>query len=176
MRNNRPRNARTTIRKINISTFSRPYRFLQGIRIDIGPGPAYGEVDVLSHADRAIPRASVLLPCATDYPSPLLRRKIRKKHYPFLVTDRPSVHPRRPWLMPGWRGLMKCARCEGLMVAVWMSDLHGSDVITGWRCLLCGENIDPGIAANRIKHSPPSRSRPRLPGPVRVGHGRMKSP
>jgi hypothetical protein len=69
---------------------------------------------------------------------------------------------------------MKCARCEGLMVAVWMSDLHGSDLITGWRCLLCGENIDPGIAANRIKHSPPNRSRPRLPGPVRVSHGRMK--
>jgi hypothetical protein len=71
---------------------------------------------------------------------------------------------------------MKCARCEGLMVAVWMGDLHSSDVITGWRCLLCGENIDPGIEANRIKHSPPRRSRARLPGLGGAGDGRTKSP
>jgi hypothetical protein len=34
----------------------------------------------------------------------------------------------------------------------------------GWHCLLCGEVIEPGIAANRKGHLEPVKNRARPPG------------
>lgn len=44
---------------------------------------------------------------------------------------------------------MQCSRCQGLMVVNRMQESSSSDAVVGWRCLLCGESIDPGIEANR---------------------------
>lgn len=68
-----------------------------------------------------------------------------------------------------------CLRCQGLMVAVLMRDLGGGEAaVSGWRCLLCGEAIDPGIEANRASHDRPARNRARVPGspPAGLGKGR----
>ncbi len=35
------------------------------------------------------------------------------------------------------------------MITTQLRELWSSDVIDGWRCLLCGENIDPVIEGNR---------------------------
>ena len=58
---------------------------------------------------------------------------------------------------------MQCRRCQGLLVAIQMSDM-GQPPVLGWRCLLCGATTDPGIEANRVSHSPLRRIGPRLPG------------
>jgi hypothetical protein len=58
---------------------------------------------------------------------------------------------------------MQCLRCQGLLIAVQMRDM-GQPSVSGWRCLLCGAATDPGIEANKASHSPPIRSRARLPG------------
>jgi hypothetical protein len=67
---------------------------------------------------------------------------------------------------------MQCVRCQGLLVAIQMSDM-GQPSVLGWRCLLCGATTDPVIEANRVCHAPPSRTGARLPGaPVaRPGKG-----
>ena len=47
---------------------------------------------------------------------------------------------------------MECTRCHGVMVPEVFEDLHddtGVLAFQGWRCLLCGEIIDPVIAAHR---------------------------
>lgn len=59
---------------------------------------------------------------------------------------------------------MDCPRCQGLMIMIRMNELAGSGTVVGWRCLLCGEALDPGIQANRAGHCQPVRSRARLPG------------
>ena len=58
---------------------------------------------------------------------------------------------------------MHCLRCGGLMLIIRMRETASNKPVPGWRCLLCGEVIDPGIAANRKDHQEPSRKRPRLP-------------
>lgn len=62
---------------------------------------------------------------------------------------------------------MNCPRCQGLMVVIRMEDSGNmtSRHISGRRCLLCGEVIEPGIAANRIGYHEPrqDRTRPRYP-------------
>lgn len=64
---------------------------------------------------------------------------------------------------------MRCLRCQGLLITIQMRDM-GQPSVTGWRCLLCGAMTDPGIEANRVRHSPPPRNGPRLPGsPVSKG-------
>jgi len=70
---------------------------------------------------------------------------------------------------------MHCPRCQGLMIVVRMNELGGSDTVSGWRCLLCGETLDPGIQANRAGHRQPVRSRARVPGSptARQVKGRM---
>lgn len=72
---------------------------------------------------------------------------------------------------------MRCPRCQGLMIPVQMRDVSSQDSVSGWRCLLCGETIDPGIEANRASHCPPIRSRARVPGSptAGLGKGRLKS-
>jgi hypothetical protein len=48
---------------------------------------------------------------------------------------------------------MRCARCEGLMVREKFEDLGAlgpNDYeYAGWRCINCGEIVDPVIAAHR---------------------------
>lgn len=66
---------------------------------------------------------------------------------------------------------MRCLRCQGLLVAVQMTDM-GQPPVSGWRCLLCGATTDPGIEANQVRPSQPIRSRARLPGSPAVRHGK----
>lgn len=50
---------------------------------------------------------------------------------------------------------MDCSRCRGLMVVDHFSDPldeTGEIVFRGWRCVLCGEIVDPLIVRNRIRH------------------------
>ena len=62
---------------------------------------------------------------------------------------------------------MNCPRCQGLMVTIRMEDSGNMTTrdISGRKCLLCGEVIEPGIAANRIGYHEPvkDRTRPRYP-------------
>lgn len=69
---------------------------------------------------------------------------------------------------------MQCPRCQGLMVTTSMHEPFCAESVAGWRCLLCGEAIDPGIEANRAVPPPSVRSRARVPGSsvARVGRGR----
>ena len=60
---------------------------------------------------------------------------------------------------------MQCLRCQGLMIAIQMSDV-GQLSVSGWRCLLCGAMTDQGIEANKASHLPPVQSHARLPGSV----------
>lgn len=70
---------------------------------------------------------------------------------------------------------MPCVRCHGLMIPIQMQEVSSDDIVSGWRCLLCGETTDPGIEANRVSHCPPVRSRARVPGspPARLGKVRV---
>ena len=49
---------------------------------------------------------------------------------------------------------MNCRRCRGLMCAVDLlvsASTGGKDCLCGWRCISCGEIIDPVIVWNRIR-------------------------
>lgn len=51
---------------------------------------------------------------------------------------------------------MRCARCKGLMVPDHFFDLlddSGQMTFRGWRCLCCGNIIDPLIEVNRRIHA-----------------------
>ncbi len=59
---------------------------------------------------------------------------------------------------------MECHRCHGVMVQDVFEDLEddtGSLSFEGWRCLLCGEILDPVIATNRRSHPTPLLGRAR---------------
>lgn len=59
---------------------------------------------------------------------------------------------------------MTCPRCQGLMDPVRLEDtgkMTDAQSLAAWRCLLCGEVIEPGITANRIGHHEPTRDRTR---------------
>ena len=46
---------------------------------------------------------------------------------------------------------MVCPRCDGLMLQEVFVDFAGMDgSFEGWRCLVCGEIVDPVIASNRV--------------------------
>jgi len=46
---------------------------------------------------------------------------------------------------------MVCPRCDGLMLQEVFVDFAGTDgSFEGWRCLVCGEIVDPVIASNRV--------------------------
>ncbi|HQU29396.1 MAG TPA: hypothetical protein PKZ24_09540 [Nitrospirales bacterium] len=71
---------------------------------------------------------------------------------------------------------MQCPRCAGTMVVDHFVDLATSGEIwmPGWRCLMCGEVIDPLILQNR--QEPPvvpgrscEQSHPHPPAPLAVG-------
>jgi len=47
---------------------------------------------------------------------------------------------------------MRCPRCKGMMLKERFQDLlddTGQIHFNGWRCLLCGEILDPLIVRNR---------------------------
>ena len=48
---------------------------------------------------------------------------------------------------------MQCARCDGLMVADNLIDMRESSVpmwMKGWRCVSCGNIVDPIIQRHRM--------------------------
>lgn len=60
------------------------------------------------------------------------------------------------------------------MMAIKMKEAASGDSAPGWRCLLCGETVDPGIEANRTRHGEPTRSLARPPGSVPSRAGRAR--
>ncbi|MFZ5875701.1 MAG: hypothetical protein ACOYXU_04740 [Nitrospirota bacterium] len=59
---------------------------------------------------------------------------------------------------------MQCSRCRGLMVVDRFTDLldeTGQITFGGWRCLACGEIVDPVIMSNRQRKVPLPTSKPR---------------
>jgi len=60
---------------------------------------------------------------------------------------------------------MMCTRCQGLMVRerfVDFRDTTGRNDFAGWRCLNCGEVVDPIVLTHRINGpTGPYRSRTR---------------
>ncbi|MCA9463032.1 MAG: hypothetical protein KC590_12970 [Nitrospira sp.] len=68
---------------------------------------------------------------------------------------------------------MHCPRCAGTMVVDHFVDLATSGEIwmPGWRCLMCGEVIDPLILQNRqeppvVPGRPCEQSHPHPPAPL----------
>lgn len=48
---------------------------------------------------------------------------------------------------------MRCERCRGLMVVDYFIDMQDSSGhlwLRAWRCVNCGEVVDPGITHHRI--------------------------
>ncbi len=59
---------------------------------------------------------------------------------------------------------MVCRRCKGVMVPDIFEDIiddTGSRSFRGWRCITCGEVLDPVIARNRAAHREPLQGRSR---------------
>ncbi|MBI4401828.1 MAG: hypothetical protein HY581_09380 [Nitrospirae bacterium] len=59
---------------------------------------------------------------------------------------------------------MECPRCKGAMVEDVFEDLRddtGSLNFTGWRCIICGEILDPVIVTNRESRPEPLLGRAR---------------
>jgi len=66
---------------------------------------------------------------------------------------------------------MKCPRCAGLMMRDDFLDLEdeaGTCHFVAWRCLICGEVLDPVIERHRRSPPAPMVDRARLP--LRVRH------
>lgn len=48
---------------------------------------------------------------------------------------------------------MECTRCDGLMVSNELIDMRESSIpmwMTGWRCVSCGNIVDPLIQRHRM--------------------------
>jgi hypothetical protein len=63
---------------------------------------------------------------------------------------------------------MDCPRCHGLMISQFYEDLEddtGRIHLSAWRCVNCGEVVDPVILKHRLS----------LPKPM-VGRARLKTP
>ena len=59
---------------------------------------------------------------------------------------------------------MECPRCAGCMIRESFEDLRddtGTLFFHGWRCLICGEIIDPTILTNRFTNPAPTTSKTR---------------
>lgn len=56
---------------------------------------------------------------------------------------------------------MNCHRCHGLMVEERFEDLRGDPhhiSFHGWRCVCCGDIVDPVIMRHRVAGPPATRS------------------
>lgn len=61
---------------------------------------------------------------------------------------------------------MRCPRCKGMMVKERFQDIEddtGQIYFHGWRCLVCGEILDPVIVTNRQQPMVRRRRRKLLP-------------
>jgi hypothetical protein len=76
--------------------------------------------------------------------------------------------------------VMGCPRCHNLMVEETFVDWETSPSVssfTGWRCLICGEILDPIILQNRTRHPEPQDGRARLnTGGIMVARGDWEPP
>lgn len=63
----------------------------------------------------------------------------------------------------------RCHRCGGLMVSEEVFELGSCN----WRCVSCGERIDPVILAHREAHRPKSLAREEAEK-LFVGHGKSR--
>jgi hypothetical protein len=57
---------------------------------------------------------------------------------------------------------MCCGRCQGLMVFDRFLDLYGDTGrlwFRGWRCVACGDIVDPVVLRNRTRPLPRVRAR-----------------
>jgi hypothetical protein len=72
---------------------------------------------------------------------------------------------------------MTCTRCQGCMAKDHFIDLLESAEsmwLAGWRCLNCGNVLDPVMERNRLGQGPaPVVSRARVPGDNRIGLKKM---
>lgn len=59
---------------------------------------------------------------------------------------------------------MHCPRCQGFMVITRLDELWSASTVNVWRCLLCGENVDPVIQRHRSGHVRRIQSRAHVPG------------
>ena len=67
---------------------------------------------------------------------------------------------------------MECPRCKGVMVSDRFQDVAdetGAMKFSGWRCILCGEILDPVIFANRQTHQEPLLGRSRKKFATQLG-------
>ncbi len=67
---------------------------------------------------------------------------------------------------------MECPRCKGVMVSDRFEDVadeSGAMKFSGWRCILCGEILDPVISANRQAHHEPLLGRSRKKFATQLG-------
>ncbi len=74
---------------------------------------------------------------------------------------------------------MTCPRCQGLMVSATLEDAKSTlsrEPLRAWRCLLCGEVLDPTIAQHRKgpPKPPPGRPHARL-GAMVVGPANQRN-
>ena len=71
-------------------------------------------------------------------------------------------HPKKPTHSQSDPELV-CQRCHGLMVAIRLEDQGSTTLrepLLGWRCLMCGNVLDPTIVANRQAQQKPFAKRP----------------
>lgn len=69
---------------------------------------------------------------------------------------------------------MNCPRCRGLMLRdefLDLADEAGQCRFLAWRCLICGEVLDPLIAKHRRSPPEPMIDRARLPHKVQYASG-----
>ncbi|MGB0909936.1 MAG: hypothetical protein ACPGYT_06195 [Nitrospirales bacterium] len=67
---------------------------------------------------------------------------------------------------------MECPRCNGVMVSDRFEDVAdeaGAMKFSGWRCITCGEILDPVISANRQSHHEPLLGRSRKKFATQLG-------
>lgn len=67
---------------------------------------------------------------------------------------------------------MDCPRCQGIMVKDMFEDVSddtGAIHFAGWRCITCGEILDPVISANRQYHHEPLLGRSRKKFATQLG-------
>lgn len=74
---------------------------------------------------------------------------------------------------------MNCPRCEGLMVRddfLGLQDEMGQYTFAAWRCLICGEVLDPVILKHRSATSKPAVGRVHVPTKAQLVSSNYREP